>query len=738
MVVMLSTVLATVLAVMQPSLIVVDDDGAPVAEATVRFVAADRSVDVEHTGRAGDASPRNGFTATAATVEAPGFASATVTLKGAAQRVALHRTPAVIGAVRVATGSQTSLHRLPLAASVLDAQALRDTPAATTDALLRDLPGFDRGRSNSAFTNYGQLRVSFAGAGNDRGAVLVDGLPAQDAFGGQVDWTAYPPDNITRAELLRGAGSALYGSGAVGGVLALQTRGPASDARPADGFAGIAGGGLARSDGAFFYRAPLGPRLAASLWTSSTSAAYDIAPATMRSKVDHTARSQSDATELRVRTTGGGAGSFEASALFATDAQDQGRPNYNFGRTLQQGSLRYDLAGTRTETSFAAYAREMSVLNIADQFPQKPGVLRYIQHVPSWEDGVFAGWTAHAPNLVLDLRADLRSVHGISDQRGGDGSLQSLGSGSQTLTGYAVQATANVGRFEALAGARYDRVAFSAGRLIDVTGKVTTITDAPARDDAAVSPRLALRYDLSPAVALRASSGAGFRAPYLNELVRGFQVGAVRMAPNPALVPERARTDGAGIDVLGRGSRFAFDLTRTNVNDAIGFQTISATLQRRANVARARTDGALATYTASIGRCTRARLSGQTQYARVLVGPPATVGKRLPYVPDREATAAIDAQAGPVRYGVDATFVGTAYADDINTQLLNRVLLVGARVSAPFAQGGALTLSVENLTDRIYLSSIDRLGPPAAVTLRATFPLGTRAAHTDALSTCAP
>ena len=619
--VMLSMVLATVLAIFQPSLIVVDDDGAPVAEATVRFVAADRSADVEHTDRAGDASPRGGFAATAATVEAPGFASTTVTLTGAAQRVVLHRTPAVIGAVRVATGSQTSLHRLPLAASVLDAQALRDTPAATTDALLRDLPGFDRGRSNSAFTNYGQLRVSFGGAGNDRGAVLVDGLPAQDAFGGQVDWTAYPPDNITRAELLRGAGSALYGSGAVGGVLELQTRAPASDARlPADGFASIAGGGLARSDGAFFYRTPLGTRLAASLWTSSTSAAYDIAPDTMRSKVDHTARSQSDATELRVRTTGG-AGSFEASALFATDAQDQGRPNYNFGRTLQQGSLRYDLPGSRTETSLSAYARETSVLNIADQFPTKPGVLRYVQHVPSWEDGVFAGWTAHAPNLVLDVRADLRAVHGISDQRGGDGSLQSLGSGSQTLTGFAVQATANAGRFEALAGARYDRVAFSEGRLIDVTGKVTTITDAPARDDAAVSPRLALRYDVSPAVALRASSGAGFRAPYLNELVRGFQIGAVRMAPNPALVPERARTDGAGIDVLGRGSRFALDFTRTNVDDAIGFQTISATLQRRANVAQTRTDGALATYTASVGRCTRARLSGQTQYARVLLGP---------------------------------------------------------------------------------------------------------------------
>jgi len=727
---MLAILVAAVFAlVAAPPLTVVDDDGAPVAGATVRFVAANGSVDVETTGRSGEASPRAGFAATAATVGAPGFASATLALGSAPQRVVLHRLPAVIGAVRVATGSQSSLHRLPLAASVLDAQALRDTPAATSDALLRDLPGFDRGRSNSAFTNYGQLRVSFAGAGNDRGAVLVDALPAQDAFGGQVDWAAYPPDNIVRAELLRGAGSALYGSGAVGGVLDLQTRAPQSDARlPADGALSLGGGGLARSDESLFVRTPLGARAAASLWSSSTWSSYSIAPDGMRSKVDHPARSQSDATQFRVRTTGG-AGVIEASGLFATDAQDQGRPNYDFGRTLQQGALRYSLAGERTETSLAAYVRQTNVLNVADQFPQKPGVLRYMQHVPTWEDGVFASWTARAPNVVFDLRADVRGVHGISDQRGGNGALQSLGSGSQTLSGFAVQADARLGRFEALAGARYDRVAFSAGRLVSVSGGKTTVLDAAARDDAAVSPRAALRYDLSPAVALRASSGAGFRAPFLNELVRGFQIGATQFAPNPALVPERARTDGAGIDVLGGHSRLAFDLTRTVVNDAIGFVTITPTLQQRANVARTRTDGALATYTASLGPCARARLSGETQYARVLAGPRATIGKRLPYVPDREATLGLDAQAGPVRYGVDASFVGTAYADDVNTQLLNRVLLIGARAAAPLGDGGTLTLSVENLTDRIYLSSIDRLGPPAALTLRATFPLGARGAR---------
>jgi outer membrane receptor protein involved in Fe transport len=735
---MLAIAVATLLAALDPSLIVVDDEGAPVVQATVRFVASDGTVDVEHSDRAGETFARAGLVARQATIEAPGFVTVHLTLGDGTVRVVLHRAPAVIGAVRVATGSASSLHRLPVAASVLDAQAVSNIPATTTDELLRDLPGFDRDRSNSAFTNYGQLRVSFDGAGNDRGVVLVDGIPAQDAFGGQVDWQAYPPGNITRAELLRGAGSALYGSGGVGGVLSLQTRGPASGPGLApDGVASIAAGGLSLSDESLFYRSALGPGLAASVWTSTTSSSYFITPTTMRTPIDQNARSQSDATQVRLRTLGG-AGTFEGSFLFSTDAQAQGRPNYDFGRTFDQQSLRYDLVGGHTETSVAFYNRDTDVTNLADQYPTKPGVVRYVQEVPTWETGVYAAWTSTSPTFVVDARADLRAVHGISDQTSAAGVLQNIGSGDQSLEGFALQLTSHVGRFEALAGARYDSVAVADERLVSVnaTTHVSTVTDAPARDNTAVSPRLALRYDLSPSVALRVSSGAGFRAPYLNELVRGFNVGAVQMAPNPALIPERARTDSAGVDILGHNSRLAVDFTHTLVTDGIAFVTITPTLQRRENVAREGTDGAIATYTESIGRCARARLSGQTQYARVLDGPAADIGKRLAFVPDRSATAAIDAQTGPFRYSVEASFLGAAYADDLNTEPLGHALLVGGRISAPLATVGTLTLSVENLTNRTYLTSVDRLAEPSSVTLRASFPFGPRRARDDLSTTC--
>src|SRR5216683_1919720 len=147
-----------------------------------------------------------------------------------------------IGTVRVVTGSPQSLHRAPQPASVLDGRALRSGTAPALDAALRVLPGVDRDRSNAPFTNYGQLRLSFSGAGSDRGTLFVDGIPAGDGFGGQVNWNVYPLGAVDRAELLRGPGSALYGSGAIGGALSLFSR----IAAPHESVLDVSAGGVDR------------------------------------------------------------------------------------------------------------------------------------------------------------------------------------------------------------------------------------------------------------------------------------------------------------------------------------------------------------------------------------------------------------------------------------------------------------------------------------------------------------
>jgi iron complex outermembrane receptor protein len=713
----------------------VDERGAPVASATVDFTDASGAHDREATGPDGSVTARAGFTPVAADITEPGFQPLHVRLGELhAPRVTLARVLPVIGSVTVATGSTKSAHEAPLATSTLDAATIGLSPAVTTDRLLRQLPGFDRSRSSSAFTNYGLLRASFSGAGTDRGVVLVDGFPAQDGFGGQIDWQAYPSDEIERVELLRGSGSALYGSGAVGGVLGISTFAPQTGyGTVPDGRILLGAGSNEQADNALLVRTGIGSTVAASLVTVASQLAYADLPPGYNSPIDHIAKSSSGTEHLRLRYADGPT-TIDGSFLASSDQQDEGRPNYNFERNLRQE----DVAATErigpALARFAYYVRDTTVYNNDDTYPppasapDTPDTLRYRQHVPSDENGFSGSTLLTAGTTELAFLVDQKRVDGRSEQYGPTGALTALGTGVQLSQGVGLQATFHAPRTEFLVGARADRVRYDD---LDYTSTVmgTVVPhDVAGHDEGAISPRAALRYDLTPRVALRISSGGGFRAPYLNELVRGFNVGQTVMSPNPNLVPERSRTDVAGIDALLGTGRLSFDITETHVSDAIAFLTVAGATPPRAvreNLDKTQTDGETLSYAQPVGTCTRIRVSGTTQNARVTSGPAADIGKALTLVPSRTATVGVDGGSrGPLSYSIDGSYIGQTYYDDLNTEPLGAALLFGATVRATTASGTSFAISGDNLTHQTYLANIDRYGEPLTVSLRIAIPFG--------------
>lgn len=720
---MIATIVFAAAAYASPGAVtVVDEAGSPVAAAAVDYLDATGHHDDERTDAGGQTAPAKGFAAVTATIAKGGFVTAEIKLTGGSARVVLERALSTIGRVTVATGTPRSAHELPVATALLDAAAIAGAPAPSADRLLRELPGADYTRSNSAFTNYGQLRASFSGAGSDRGVVLVDGIPAQDAFGGQIDWQAYPNASLVRAELLRGAGSALYGSGGVGGVLNLETYGPAVG-EPVQGRARIGGGSNDESDNAFLIRAPLSKNVAASLVMADSKLSYnDLAPG-YTAPNDHPALSFSGVTNLKLRYSAYGT-TVDAAGIFASDHQDEGRTNYTFDRTLRQQSVVASHAiGTDANTGFGFYSRDTTVYNIDDLFPTKPGVLRYVQHVPTHEDGFFAT-LADAPGpFDFQLRIDQRRVEGNSLQDGPGGVLQALGTGTELLQGVALQATYQTARFEALAGARADRLRYDDLELID-TGQPTQ--NVAGHDEGAISPRVALRYDLTRQLAVRVSGGGGFRGPYLNELVRGFNVGKIFEGPNPDLVPERSRSYAAGLDdLIGSRGRLSFDVIQTNVTDAIAFVTLSPTLMKRENIDHTQTESETLTYAQQVGTCSRIRVSGTAQTPQVTEGPPGTVGKQLAFVPKASADVGVDAGSrGPLSYSIDGAYVGQTYADSLQQEPLGAALLFGATLRATTNSGTTFELTGENLTRQVYLTSVDRLGPPQTVSFHIEVPFG--------------
>ncbi|HEY5341854.1 MAG TPA: TonB-dependent receptor [Candidatus Aquilonibacter sp.] len=638
--------------------------------------------------------------------------------------------PPIIGSVKVATGSAEAMHKLPIPASLMDARAIANNSALTGDEVLRGLPGFDRDRSNSMFTNYGQLRVSFAGAGNDRGLVLADGIPAQDGFGGQVDWAEYPAADLVRAELLRGPGSALYGGGAIGGVLALQTFGPtAATTGPAQGLLSLGGGTHAFSQNYAQIQTALSSKFSASVSALAQQLQYDDLARGYQTKHDREAQAQDSMTSLRLRYAPSDQIVLDYGYRGAWDYQQEGRPNYDFWRRLIQNALGIAHATPHATLRGTFYQRNAFVTNRADKYPSAPGTLLYTQYVPTHESGVLADWIVEGDRSTFEVHGDAKFVSGVSDQYNGVGAFTTAGSGTQDLAGLAVQETLHWSRFELVGGLRGDTIDLQRAQ----TQKGVALTTIAPRVDRAVSPRLAARYDLTKHLAFRASAGGGFRAPYLNELVRGYQIGAVAYLPNSALVPERSSSLTSGLDWTFGRSELSADFTHTYVNDAIDFCTVSPTVQKRCNFTHTRTDGTTVVYVRNLSACSRLTVTGTQQYARITDGTPREIGKQLPYVPKGSADVAYDTRIGTVDTGVDVAYLGMTYADDLNTEPLGTAVTAGVHAIVPLRGGASAVLNVSNLTDAHYLSSIDRYGPPQVISVNLQAPLGNARA-----SACGP
>ena len=86
---------------------------------------------------------------------------------------------------------------------------------------LRSLPGVTVGRTG-AYGNFTQVRIR--GAEGNHTLVLIDGVEANNTTDGELDFSNLSADDIERIEVIRGPMSALYGSGAVGGVINITTR----------------------------------------------------------------------------------------------------------------------------------------------------------------------------------------------------------------------------------------------------------------------------------------------------------------------------------------------------------------------------------------------------------------------------------------------------------------------------------------------------------------------------------
>jgi outer membrane cobalamin receptor len=205
---------------------VLDPAGRPVAAATVLVLQGSTVVGSVTTTQDGSYGPLALSTGHYdVLVSAPGLRLAPTAVTIAAARPVTLELRLSLSAVQesiVVSAAQvdTTQSRTASSTTVVTANDLVQTQSYSVADAMRLVPGFNVTTTGNIGS---QTALLPRGGEADYTLVLVDGVP-QNAFGGAFDAAHLATVNVERMEVVRGPQSALYGSGAIGGIIHLITK----------------------------------------------------------------------------------------------------------------------------------------------------------------------------------------------------------------------------------------------------------------------------------------------------------------------------------------------------------------------------------------------------------------------------------------------------------------------------------------------------------------------------------
>ncbi len=111
---------------------------------------------------------------------------------------------------------------VPISISIVNSDDIMNDAGSSMKNVLGYVPGVEVNNDNLSIR--GSSGFSF-GVGS-RALLMVDGLPMVSADDGSMNFDIVPAFAVNQIEIIKGAGSALYGTGALGGVINILTKEP--------------------------------------------------------------------------------------------------------------------------------------------------------------------------------------------------------------------------------------------------------------------------------------------------------------------------------------------------------------------------------------------------------------------------------------------------------------------------------------------------------------------------------
>jgi outer membrane receptor protein involved in Fe transport len=652
--------------------------------------------------------------------------------------------PPAQGTVVTATRLPRPLRDVPATVIVLPRAEIDRSPSLTQDGLLRTVPSVATFRRTSSLvsdpTAQGLNLRGLAPSGVSRSLVLVDGVPANDPFGGWVYWRALPRLGLDRVEIVPSGGSALYGSAALGGVVQLFSRPITGPLMEGDMSYGRLNTGQLSARGAHRWGA-VGAAVETELLTTG---GHPVVATAQRGAIDRDTPGNHATLNGRVEA--------EVSPDLRLHARlSLFRENQNGGTTYTTARAESGLASAGAQLATPGAGQfELQLFGRLQRFEQRRArvaadrsseTLSALQEVPANEQGASLGWTGPAWTLggthVLTAGADGRRVEGTSDEQlfvpnpsPSTTALRSAG-GGQRFAGLFLQELYTVTpALEFTAALRWDawRNVNGEGRVERVDGSTDT-TPFVDRGGHQLSPRLGARFRPWERLTLRASGYRSFRAPTLNELYRPFQVGTVLTAANERLSAERLLGGETGAEVQGprgltaRLTGFWNELEDPIINATLATPLPDGTSRQRQNLGRARVRGLEASLDWRVARAWTVLLAYTFVDSEVREAPgnAELLGKQLAQDPQHRGTALVTFDAPALFTAtVQLRVTGPQFEDDLNARRMGGYAVVDASVSRRLVGGLEVFAAAENLFDREYLvgrGGVDTIGQPFLVRL---------------------
>ena len=245
------------------------------------------------------------------------------------------------------------------------------------------------------------------------------------------------------------------------------------------------------------------------------------------------------------------------------------------------------------------------------------------------------------------------------------------------------------------------------------TGAFATTYDS--RSDSSFNPKLAVVYKPFDNTTLRTSAGQSFRGPTVYELFTTYVSGSNTYNGNPDLKPETVQSWDAEITQgLWRGAKFSATYFENYMKDLIYNTTVSTGQYKYMNAGKAESKGVVLEIEQRFDKYVRLFANYTYTDARIKENSanPASVDKRLTFMPDTMINAGAECEVGPFSASLTGRYISKRYSTDTNTDTVNNVfgsydpfLTADAKVSYKITKFATISFSVDNITNETYFSS---------------------------------